>query len=175
MLPPDQQETKLTGFNPGDVFRVQMAAVTSDLVDPEMVNQEGGKSRCFHPSYEQPDSGVESSSSFLPKASVNEKSQFAHSVGPPLVVQFSNFVRKVSVLELINTGCRSALITWSLDNSADRTVEPDVLRLSCWKATELRESAVTHIVRGKDLTWQGLSRLFLDTPFGITGDVTDLY
>lgn len=128
-----------------------MAAVTSDLGVPisEIVNQEGDKSRCFPPSYEQPDSGVESSSSFLSKASADEEKQFARSVGPPLVIQFSNFVRKVSSLEVTNTGCRSVLITWSLDDTADRSVEPEIISLSSWKAAEQQESAVTHIVRGK--------------------------
>lgn len=128
-----------------------MAAVTSDLGVPisEIVNQEGDKSRCFPPSYEQPDSGVESSSSFLSKASADEAKQFARSAGPPLVIQFSNFVKKVSFLEVTNTGARSALITWSLDDTADRSVEPEVVSLSCWKATEQQESAATTIVRGK--------------------------
>ena len=129
-----------------------MAAVTGDLGVPisDVINQEGNNSRCFPPSYEPPDSGVESSSSFLSKRSADETKQFSRSVGPPLVIQFSNFVKKVSSLEVINVGCRSALIAWSLDETADRSVEPEVLSLSCWKATEQQESAVKHTVRGKD-------------------------
>lgn len=129
-----------------------MAAVTGDLGVPisDVVNQEGNSSRCFPPAYELPDSGVESSSSFLSKQSADETKQFSRSVGPPLVIQFSNFVKKVSSLEVINVGCRSVLITWSLDDTADRSVEPEVLSLSCWKATEQQESAVKCTVRGKD-------------------------
>ena len=66
------------------------------------------------------------------------------------MIQFSNFVKTVSSLEVINVGCRSALITWSLDDTADRCVEPEVLTLLCWKATEQQESALKHPVRGKD-------------------------
>lgn len=126
--------------------------MTGDLGVPisDVVNQEGNKSRCFPPSYEPPDSGVESSSSFLSKRSTDSTKQFSRSVGPPLVIQFSNFVKKVSSFEVINVGCRSALITWSLDDTADRCIEPEILSLSCWKATEQRGSAVKHIVRGKD-------------------------
>lgn len=158
LFPPEQQETKLTGFSPGNVIRVQLAAVTSDLVGPvsDVVNQEGNKSRCFPPSYEPLDSGVESSSSFL---STYSATQFSRSVGPPLVIQFSNFVKKVSSLEVINIGCWSALITWSLDDTADRCVEPEVLSLSCWKATEQKESAVKHVVGGKDWVNHNLTRI----------------
>ncbi|KAJ7382965.1 hypothetical protein OS493_031741 [Desmophyllum pertusum] len=110
LLPPEQQEANLTGFNPGDVIRVQIAAVTSDLgvPIPVLINQEGDKSRYFPPSYDPPDSGVESSSSFLSKGSADETKQFARSAGPPLVIQFSNLVRKVSSLEVTTIGCRSA-------------------------------------------------------------------
>ena len=158
VLPPEQQETKLTGFSPGDVIRVQLAAVTGDLVGPisDVDKQGGNTSRCFRPSYEPPDSGVESSSSFL---STYSTTQFSRSVGPPLVIQFSNFVKKVSSLEVINAGCWSALITWSLDDTADRCVEPEVLSLSCWKATEQEESAVKHVVRGKDWVNYNLTRI----------------
>lgn len=133
-------------------MRVQMAAVTGDLGVPisDVINQEGNKSRCIPPSYEPPDSGVESSSSFLSKWSTDVTKQLSRSVGPPLVIQFSNFVKKVSSLEVIHVGCRSALITWTLDDNADRCVEPEVLSLSCWKATELQASALKHTVRGKD-------------------------
>lgn len=180
LLPPEQQETKLTGFNPGDVFRVQMAAVASDHGVPisEIVNQEGDKLRCFLSSYEQPDSGVESSSSFLSKASADETKQFARSLGPPLVIQFSNFVRKVSFVEVTNTGCWSAWITWSLDDTADRSVEPEALSLSCWKATAQQPSAVTHIVKGKNLTLYNLAQLSLFSRtllLAKIGNVTNLY
>lgn len=115
-----------------------------------LINQEGDKSRYFPPSYDPPDSGVESSSSFLSKGSADETKQFARSAGPPLVIQFSNLVRKVSSLQVTTIGCRSALITWSLDDTADRSIEPEILSVSCWKATEQQESAVKHIVTGKD-------------------------
>ena len=152
LLPPEQQETKLTGFNPGDVIRVQLAAVTGDLGVPisDVVNQAGNKSRCFPPSYEPPDSGVESSSSFLSKRSTDSTKQPSCSVGPLLVIQFSNFVKNVSSLEVIDVGCRSALITWSLDDTADHCIEPEIYSLSCWKATEQQGSAVKHTVGGKD-------------------------
>ena len=152
LLPPEQQETKLTGFYPGDVIRVQLAAVTGDLGIPisDVVNPEGNKSSCFPPLYEPPDSGVESSSSFLSKRSIDSTKQFSRSVGPLLVIQFSNFVKKASSLEVIDVGCWSARITWSLDETADRCIEPEALSLSCWKAAEQQESAVKHTVRGKD-------------------------
>ena len=139
--------------------------MTGDLVGPisDVDNQEGNKSRCFPPSYEPPDSGVESSSSFLSKRSTYSATQFSRSVGPPLVIQFSNFVKKVSSLEVINLGCWSALITWSLDDTADRCVEPEVLSLSCWKATERKESAVKHVVRGKDCVNYNLTRIYYTT------------
>lgn len=150
LLPSEQQQTKLTGFNPGDVICVQLAAITNDLPAPipALINQEGSTSRYF-PSYEPPDSGVESSSSFLSKGSADELKQYACSACSPLVIQYSNLVRTVSSLEVIKLGCRSASIAWSLDDTADRSVEPAVLSAMYWKATEEEKSAIQQIVRGK--------------------------
>lgn len=129
-----------------------MDAVTTDLGVPikELVNREMDKSRYFPSSYEPPDSGVESSSSFLSKGSMDDTRQLSRSLGSPLVIQYSNLVRTVSCFEVSSVGCRSASITWSLDETADRSVKPELLSAFCWKTTEQQESAVRHSVKGKD-------------------------
>ena len=154
ILPPEQLQTKLTGFNPGDAITVQLAAMTNDLpaAISALINQEGANLRYFPSQYEQPDSGVESSSSFLSKGPADETKQYACVAGPPLVIQYSNLVKTVSSLDVIKLGCRSASIMWSLDDTADRSVEPEVLSVLYWKITEEEESAIKQIVTGKGTT-----------------------
>ncbi|PFX18395.1 Titin [Stylophora pistillata] len=151
LFPPEQQETKLTGFRPGDVIRVQMAAVASDLGVPisETVSQEINKARSFPSSFELLDSGVESSSSLLSKGSVDHSEQLSRSLGPPLLIQYSNLVRPISRFGLTNVCCRSVCITWSLDVTASCSVEPAILRAFCWKTTKHRRSAVRYRVEEK--------------------------
>lgn len=151
LFSPEQQETKLTGFRLGEVIRVQMAAVTSDRGVPisEIVNQEVNKPHFFPSSVELLDSGVESSSSFLSKGSVDHSIQLSRSLGPPLLIQYSNLVRQISSFGLTNVCCRSVSITWSLDFTASCSVDPEILNAVCWKTTEQRTSAMRHRIEGK--------------------------
>lgn len=151
LLPPEQQQTKLTGLSPGDVICVQLAAVTSDLPaqTPALISQEGARSRYFPTTYDPTDSGIESSSSFLSKRSADEMKQYACSASSPLVIQYSNLVRTVSSLEMTKIGCRTAFITWSLDDTSDRSVEPDVLCVMYWKTSEDEDVAINQVVTGK--------------------------
>ena len=150
-LPPEQQQTKLTGVNPGDVICVQLAAVTNDLPAqiPASISQEGARSRYFPTTYDPTDSGIESSSSFLSKWSADEMKHYACSACSPLVIQYANLVRTVSSLEMTKIGSRTALITWSLDDTADRSVEPDVLRVMYRKTSEHEHAASKQVVTGK--------------------------
>ena len=150
ILEPGQQQTTLTGFTPGNAICVQLSAITYDLPAPVPVhsNQESAKLQHFSSRYEQPDSGIESSSSLRSKRSTDETKQYACSTGPPLVIQYSNVVRGVSSLELVKLGCRSASVTWSLDDSTDRSIEPKVLTLLCWKSSA-EECVSKQIVTGK--------------------------
>ena len=151
LLPPEQQQTKLTGFRSGDVICVQLAAITNDLPAqiPASISQEGAGSRYFPTTYDPTDSGIESSSSFLSKRSADEMKQYACSACSPLVIQCSNLVRTVSSLEMTKIGGRTASITWSLDNTADRSVEPDVLCVMYWKTSEDEDVAIKQVVTGK--------------------------
>lgn len=130
---------------------VRLTAVTYDLPGPltPMADPDNNESRCFSHSYEQPDSGVESSSSFLSKWSADETKHYACSADSTLVIQYSNLVKPVSSIELVKVEGWSASITWSLDETADRSVAPDVLRIFCWKSMEDEESAVKYVVTGK--------------------------
>ena len=150
ILEPGQQQTTLTGFTPGNAICVQLLAITYDLPAPVPVhsNQEGAKLQHFSSRYEQPDSGIESSSSLRSKRSTDETKQYACSTGPPLVIQYSNLVKSVSSLELVKLGCRSASVTWSLDDSTDRSIEPTVLTILCWKSSA-EECVIKQIVTGK--------------------------
>ena len=150
ILEPGQQQTTLTGFTPGNAICVQLSAISYDLPAPVPIhsNQEGAKLQHFSSRYEQPDSGIESSSSLRSKRSTEETNQYACSTGPPLVIQFSNLVKSVSSLELVKLGCRSASVTWSLDNSADRSIDPKVLTILCWKSSA-EECVIKQIVTGK--------------------------
>ena len=161
ILEPGQQQTTLTGFTPGNAICVQLSAITYDLPAPVPIhsNQEGAKLQHFSSRYEQPDSGIESSSSLRSKRSTEETNQYACSTGPPLVIQFSNLVKSVSSLELVMLGCRSASVTWSLDNSADRSIDPKVLTILCWKSSA-EECVIKQTVTGKmiiDLVYMGNS------------------
>ena len=149
-LPPEQQQAKLTGFSPGDVICVQLAAVTNEIPAqiPASINQEGARSRYFPTTYDPTDSGIESSSSFLSKRSADEMKQYACSACSPLVIQYSNLVRTVSSLEMTKIGSRTASITWSLDDTADRSVEPDVLCVMYWKTSEDEDVAIRQVVKG---------------------------
>ena len=150
ILEPGQQQTTLTGFTPGNAICVQLSAITYDLPAPVPVhsNQEGAKLQHFSSRYEQPDSGIESSSSLRSKRSTDETKQYACSTGVPLVIQYSNLVKSVSSLELVKLGCRSASVTWSLDDSTDRSIEPTVLTILCWKSSA-EECVIKQIVTGK--------------------------
>ena len=130
---------------------VRLNAVTYDLPYPlkPMDNPENDGSRYFSHSYEQPDSGVESSSSFLSKWSKDETKQYVFSADSTLVIQYSNLVKPVSSIEVLKVGSRSASITWLLDETTDRSVAPDTLRIFCWKTMEDEESAVKYTVTGK--------------------------
>ena len=150
ILEPGQQQTTLTGFTPGNAICVQLLAITYDLPAPVPVhsNQEDAKLQHFSSRYEQPDSGIESSSSLRSKRSTDETKQYACSTGPPLVIQYSNLVKSVSSLELVKLGCRSASITWSLDDSTDRSIEPKVLTILCWKSSA-EDCVIMQNVTGK--------------------------
>ena len=76
--------------------------------------------------------------------------QYACSASSPLVIQYSNLVKVVSPVEVTKLGCRSASIEWSLDDTVDRTVEPDFLSVLYWKDTEGEASPIKQTVRGKD-------------------------
>lgn len=130
---------------------VRLSAVTYDLPGPlkQMHDPENVGSRYFSHSYEQPDSGVESSSSFLSKWSADETKHYVCSADSTLVIQYSNLVRPVSSIEVVNVGSRSASITWLLDETTDRSVAPDALQIFCWKTMEDEESALKYIVTGK--------------------------
>ena len=148
VLEPGQQQTTLTGFTPGNAICVQLSAITYDLPAPVHNNQEGAKLQHFSSRYEQPDSGIESSSSLRSKRSTDETKQYACSTGPPLVIQYSNLVKSVSSLELVKLGCRSASVTWSLDDSTDRSIEPKVLTILCCKSSA-EQCVIKQIVTGK--------------------------
>ena len=130
---------------------VRLNAVTYDLPCPlkPVDDPENDGSRYFSHSYEQPDSGVESSSSFLSKWSTDEMKQYVCSADSTLVIQYSNLVKPVSSIEVLKVGNRSASITWLLDETTDRSVAPDTLRIFCWKTMEDEESAVKYTVTGK--------------------------
>lgn len=152
ILPPEQLQSKLTGFTPGDVICVQLAAVTNDIPAPFISpnNQQVDKSRYFPPPYDPPDSGVESSSSFLSgKGSTDEVRPYACATDAPLVIQYSNLVKAISSLEVIKLGCRSVSVTWSLDDTSDHSVEPDILWALYWKTSHDKSSAIEMDVTGK--------------------------
>ena len=150
ILEPGQKQTTLTGFTPGNAICVQLSAITYDLPAPVPIhsNQGGAKLQHFSSRCEQPDSGIESSSSLRSKRPAEETKRYACSTGPPLVIQYSNLVKSVSSLELVKLGCRSASVTWSLDNSADCSIEPKVLTILCWKLSA-EECVIKQIVTGK--------------------------
>ena len=58
-------------------------------------------------------------------------------------------MRTVSSVEVLKLGCRSASITWLLDQTADRSVAPDLIRVFCWRTIEGEESAMKYLVTGK--------------------------
>ncbi|XP_068713854.1 uncharacterized protein [Montipora foliosa] len=158
IVPADQCQTKLTGFKAGDVIRARLTAITYDIAAPftQSLDHYNGKSRYFARSYEQQDSGVESSSSLLSKVSADETKQYACSADSILVIQYSKLVRTVSSVEVLKLGCRSALITWLLDQTADRSVAPDLIRVFCWRTMEGEESAMKYIVTENPFTIKGL-------------------
>ena len=151
LLTPEEQQTKLTGFIPGNVICVQLAAVTNDLPapTPALINQEGTRSRYFPTACDPTDSGIESSPGFLSKGSADEMKQYACSASPPLVIQYSNLVRTVSSHEMTKIGSKTASITWSLDDTADRSVDPDVVSVMYWKTSEGEDAASKQVVTGK--------------------------